>query len=961
MRYRLALVLGFAISCAREGTSSLPRSRSSEAALPTNPAALAQLLGVPPDSLRAAGEERYQRQAYDSAQAIFRVELTRARQRSDSAGEARVHMWLGLAAWHLGNYATAHQEDAIAIQMKRALHLDDEMSRSFNALGLLAWNEGRELEALSSFDSAVVWARRRHDAEGVARASANIPLVQVELGNYDDARRALDLALNAARAVHDERVEGNDLTNLAMLEIRLGQPSAALPLLFTARQRYAHNGFATGESNALGQLATAWAALGYLQRAIATADSALAIARSLGFQQEVAGLLEVIADFQAEAGSPREALQRLLEADSLDVAMGLRSEHGSNLRRISSILSSLGEDAPAVRRSRDALAVHLALSEQAEVVSDRLQLTRALAAFADTGAARAEVDSATHEAQRTGSESLVRDATLASARLAIDAHDPARALRLIGGAEVENDWEWLDLEAEALLATGHPMDARRAEKRALSILGRERSSLAPGALRSGYLTNKVSPFARLVAIDLVLGDTVDAYRTAAAVPGSGIAERLGESMTEAPPELASFAEAERELSRVTALEQQLDSLRENSQKTEQRAALTKELARARQRYATAVAKRDRSPKAALLDLPAVTPNELEHRLAANDALVTYLSAPDRLYIFTVRRSGIGARVVPVDARALSDRVRTARQLLAGGSSNPSTLTALGELYDLLMAPEIAGPTHEAVEQLIVVPHASLDGVPFAALWNRRTGRYLIEDHVVSYSPSAALMTGRAQRFSPIRDLVAFAPLPDSLPGTEREVRAIHDLVPGSQLAIGRAATEQRVRAALASAHPIHIASHGAHNDQNPLFSRMTVGQAVDSTAPNDGQLEVREVLGLHTESPLVFLSGCETGVTTTAAPFTEDLEEGSLAHAFLVAGAANVIATLWRVDDDDAAQVVRLTYQRLARGEAPAAALAGAQRVALHRNQRWTWAAYAVWSTERANVAVASVSPRKKQ
>jgi CHAT domain-containing protein len=76
-----------------------------------------------------------------------------------------------------------------------------------------------------------------------------------------------------------------------------------------------------------------------------------------------------------------------------------------------------------------------------------------------------------------------------------------------------------------------------------------------------------------------------------------------------------------------------------------------------------------------------------------------------------------------------------------------------------------------------------------------------------------------------------------------------------------------------------------------------------------------------------------------------------LAQAFLAAGAANVVATLWRVDDVKAVQMAISFYQQLMSGATPAEALAKAQRQAIGRNASGAvWAAYAVWGRVGANV-----------
>jgi hypothetical protein len=136
-------ITSLAFACQRERPSppsSPTRAESTSVTLPTDPAVLASILGVPPDSLRHAAEERYGRQSFDSARAILAVEVLRARAASDFPAVARAQMWLGLAQWRLGDYAAARRDGESSLALKRKFGLDGELSRSFNALGLLAWN-----------------------------------------------------------------------------------------------------------------------------------------------------------------------------------------------------------------------------------------------------------------------------------------------------------------------------------------------------------------------------------------------------------------------------------------------------------------------------------------------------------------------------------------------------------------------------------------------------------------------------------------------------------------------------------------------------------------------------------------------------------------------------------------------------------------------------------------------------
>jgi CHAT domain-containing protein len=143
---------------------------------------------------------------------------------------------------------------------------------------------------------------------------------------------------------------------------------------------------------------------------------------------------------------------------------------------------------------------------------------------------------------------------------------------------------------------------------------------------------------------------------------------------------------------------------------------------------------------------------------------------------------------------------------------------------------------------------------------------------------------------------------------------------------------------------VHLATHGIMNSRNPMFSRIELAPGRGG-ANDDGRLEVHELLGLRIGAPLVFLSGCETGVGTSwSTQFARGEDYATLAQAFLYAGARTVAATLWQIGDDGAAVFAERFYAQL-RTMAPAEALAAAQREML-RGSRYAspyyWAGYQV-------------------
>ena len=130
-----------------------------------------------------------------------------------------------------------------------------------------------------------------------------------------------------------------------------------------------------------------------------------------------------------------------------------------------------------------------------------------------------------------------------------------------------------------------------------------------------------------------------------------------------------------------------------------------------------------------------------------------------------------------------------------------------------------------------------------------------------------------------------------------------------------------------------------------MFSRLEVARGSDRESADDGRLEVHEVLGVTVNAPTVFLSGCETGVGGAwATDFARGEDYATLAQAFLYAGARNVIATLWQVEDAGAAAFAQQFYARFPDVE-PGAALAEAQRAMLsdpEYDAPYHWAGYQI-------------------
>ena len=271
------------------------------------------------------------------------------------------------------------------------------------------------------------------------------------------------------------------------------------------------------------------------------------------------------------------------------------------------------------------------------MVQDRLQLALAAAAAGDRRRAEAETDTALVEATRDANPAVARDAAMVAAQLALEAGRPQEALsHLTVAAASRTDWRIADLRAQALFALRNLDGARSEAERSIAELERERASLGVGPLRAAYFASRAGPYSRLVAIDLALGDTAAAFATAASLPGRSLAERLG-GWDESAGSVAAVAEGERLLLRAAALERALDALGDGPGVEAQRTSLEAALAAVHVAYEEQLAATAVVPGGRLLGLGSMSLAAVQSHLSGDEALLAFLSGPDRLDLFLVRR------------------------------------------------------------------------------------------------------------------------------------------------------------------------------------------------------------------------------------------------------------------------------------------------------------------------------------
>jgi CHAT domain-containing protein len=141
---------------------------------------------------------------------------------------------------------------------------------------------------------------------------------------------------------------------------------------------------------------------------------------------------------------------------------------------------------------------------------------------------------------------------------------------------------------------------------------------------------------------------------------------------------------------------------------------------------------------------------------------------------------------------------------------------------------------------------------------------------------------------------------------------------------------------------VHFATHAFLDNERPALSSIVLSLFDQKGEKQDGFLHLRDIYNLKLPVDLVVLSACQTGLG-------KDVKgEGliGLTRGFMYAGASGVVASLWKVDDDATAELMKYFYQGMfEKGLSPAAALRDAQ-LTMRLQKRWHdpyyWAGFVI-------------------
>jgi CHAT domain-containing protein/tetratricopeptide (TPR) repeat protein len=889
------------------------------------------------------------------------VYLERSRLLAAAVGDIRVE------ANAIGTLAGARADqgdlDAARVGYARALALRDHIgdtrgvAADRNNLGLLAQTAGDTEEARRQFEAALELNRRDGRDEVAATNLVNLAGLAAATGDFMRAEALYRDGLATWRSREQWPDAADALRGLGQLELRRGDYPAARAALREALGIYERTGPLVDALAVRRELASALAAAGELQAALDQLRRAQRLSDSARAPPGVRAAIALArADLAAQLNTLAEGDRLYTQAERLfRQASDLRGEAEARQGR-GQLLLAREDYARASLLLEGALRTELATGNERAAALTRLSLGQVAHARGDTATAVRLLAQATVDLDRLGDPVGAaaalgeRAAAAAAAKLIIAAESLYRAGldRLGDRLAPEIAWRLHTGLGLTLHAQAHDDDAARELRAALAEIERPSRSLALPERRSAFLTDKWDVYAQLAVVERARGLPGAAFESSERLRARQMLELLGRGrVTSSGDTAADLVAREQDLRRRMAertqeLAQAEDEALRGPAAAQTATAAREALARDQEAYAELLLEmRERSPRHAALIAPKTAEwRDVARRLAPDAAFIEYLVGDSASLAFVITRDTVVALDLGLRRHDLARLIEFARGTLVvpplraerGTGGEDLWRGPLRQLHQYLIAPIeethlLAGKT-----RLILVPHGELHYLPFAALLEQPgpgAGRFLVERYDLAVTPSGAIwlaLGDRTARHAP-GGVLALAPRTDLLPASRREVAAVARLGgPEVETLIGDAATEDAFRRMAPTRRVLHFATYGVLNKQNPLFSFVDLVPG----GGQDGRLEVHEVLGLHLAADLVVLSACQTGLGSGALA---DIPAGDdwvgLTRAFLHAGAANVVATLWPVEDWATAALMERFYEGYQSQGDPVPALARAQRALL--------------------------------
>ncbi|PKN26886.1 MAG: hypothetical protein CVU64_16920 [Deltaproteobacteria bacterium HGW-Deltaproteobacteria-21] len=469
---------------------------------------------------------------------------------------------------------------------------------------------------------------------------------------------------------------------------------------------------------------------------------------------------------------------------------------------------------------------------------------------------------------------------------------------ILRNVRIEDNGElyWLTLFERGRVAEqqNNFIEAIRFYSRAIEVIERQRSTIHSEVNKIGFVGDKQTVYARLIALLSEQNRAAEAFDYVERSKSRALVDMLASRK--------EFAVQGLDPHRTKQLLAELDALEMGSRVQVESGNPPGNTGARGLQIALQEIKRTSPDLSSLVTVSSAPVETLRSLVREGETLVEYYYQGNRMVVFVLNRDGL--RMLTQDATGMDQEIQRFRNDIQHVDTQAWQDSAR-TLYTRLWKPLEGVLT---VKRVILVPHGSLHYLPFASLL-RADGSPLIEHFHIRFLPSASILQFLRPAMATQSPRLLILGNPDlgdaalDLHFAESEARAVSTLSPDSRMMIRREASETNFRKASPSFERLHFATHGKFQAESPLESRLYLAK----DGENDGMLTAGEIYTMSMDTDLVTLSACETGLGKVAGG--DDVV--GLTRGFLFAGSRSIVASLWSVDDQSTAELMRTFYENL--------------------------------------------------
>jgi CHAT domain-containing protein/tetratricopeptide (TPR) repeat protein len=809
-----------------------------------------------------------------------------------------------------------------ALQLARGEKDRSNEARALMSLGEIHNSLGDRQGALRDYNEALRVGQEANDRSWKPTVLSAMAAIYLDFGEIDRSTALCEAAIKASETEGEPEDAALGLNGLAMIADLRAEPLKALSYYQRALTLARAIKDQSREAGTLANIAGVYNSFNQHEKALEVIHEAVAIYRD---DEDPSGESRALANMGIiydRMGRHREAFESLNRALALQRANENREGQAHTLLGLGDAYRNTGDPAKSLEAYTESLVLMTA-------VEDRIGETKVCSklglAYYDQGN------------YQKASEYYLRNLPLTRA-----AGDRREEAVLLSGLGLLNE-DMGDLKAaEALYEQG------------LEAIEYIRTAARLEELKTEIASGTAELHSRAILLKLKFGKTAEAFELSEKAWARTLLDQMnGARINMRKSADRDLIENEQSLRfELASLEKKLTEEMARGGAPEACASLRERLNQGRQAYAEIVIRLKASnPEYAELQgyLP-ISRVEIQRLLGPETTLLSYYVTASKTLVFVLTRDSFNVVEVPAGEKELQNAIAWFRSFASLREPEPASLKQLGGW--------LIAPVRQYIKtaRVCVIPHGILHQLPFAALYDGKS--YFGEQHTIYYLPAASLLPVIEKRIRPASTrMLAMAQASaggwPALHYVDQEAGAIARLYQGKALLTGQASKAEFLRLA-GDYNILHIASHAELNTRSPLFSRILLTPDQNG---NQG-LEVREIYDLNlSHTNLVVLSACETQLGTQSKG--DDIV--GLNRAFIYAGAATVIASLWTVDDQATGLLMCSFYTHLKRGMSKAEALRAAQSETRRQYpDPYYWAAFVLTGDAGPSKRIGTAGPRRR-